>query len=135
MHIEEADLTKDGQAVEGLLHALYPEHPTRRFRPSDTSRGTSAWLARDRDTAVGLLISSSIDDGWERYAIIEQLVVLPEHRGKGIGRGLIETAMEHLGRDGTTVVFVTTNDDAAQRFYERAGFSPTGPWLARSPQP
>ena len=62
----------------------------------------------------------------ERFAELETLAVLPEHRGKGIGRRLMETVyvrMRTLGVEELSVVVVEQNEDA-RRFYEAEGFLP-----------
>ncbi|MCC7141982.1 MAG: GNAT family N-acetyltransferase [Candidatus Eisenbacteria bacterium] len=54
--------------------------------------------------------------------------VAPEHRRHGVGRSLVESILEWARSRGvsTLCLTVTSNDDAATRFYERLGFAPTG---------
>lgn len=59
-------------------------------------------------------------------AELETLAVLPDHRGEGIGRALMEEVFEELRRLGVeqwAVGAISTNADAI-RFYERLGVLP-----------
>ena len=67
-------------------------------------------------------------------AYLEELYVVPERRGHGLGRGLLEAAMELARERGAARIDLnTTVDDAAARtLYESAGFTnregaPDGP--------
>lgn len=55
------------------------------------------------------------------------LVVEPEHRGQGIGRLLLDAALQELKRLGAPRVVLSTaqRNDAAQRLFASAGFRPT----------
>ncbi len=48
--------------------------------------------------------------------------------GLGVGRALMERALETLAREGFDVatLWVLTSNERARRFYERAGFAPDG---------
>jgi ribosomal protein S18 acetylase RimI-like enzyme len=67
-------------------------------------------------------------------AYLEELYVVPERRGQGLGRALLEAAMEHArGRGAAHIDLGTSEDDVAARaLYESAGFTnreggPQGP--------
>ncbi len=61
----------------------------------------------------------------KKVAIIEDMVVLPEYRGKGFGDGILEAAILHAREVGCGRVTLLTDDvnHSAIRFYERSGFS------------
>ena len=61
-------------------------------------------------------------------AHLEDFVVRPELRGKGIGSGLIAHAIEQSRKDGLLRLILLTDGDNvnAQRLYERAGFTRSG---------
>ena len=64
------------------------------------------------------------------YAELEDLYVLPQERGKGIGRALINAAEEWSQRYGCTSLSVTVTPDGQTRhnlllFYEKLGFTNT----------
>jgi ribosomal protein S18 acetylase RimI-like enzyme len=67
-------------------------------------------------------------------AYIEELYVVPERRGEGLGRALLEAAMEAARAAGATHVELNTGetDTEARSLYESAGFTnreggPDGP--------
>ena len=67
-------------------------------------------------------------------AYLEELYVVPDRRGRGLGRALLEPAMEHARERGATRIDLNTSkeDVAARALYESAGFTnregrPDGP--------
>lgn len=67
-------------------------------------------------------------------AHVEELYVVPERRGRGIGRALLSAAMAAAREAGATHVELTTgeSDEAARALYESEGFTnfeggPDGP--------
>lgn len=67
-------------------------------------------------------------------ALLEELWVRPHARGTGLGRALLDAAMEHARERGATRIELNTSvaDVAARRLYESAGFTnhegaPDGP--------
>lgn len=63
------------------------------------------------------------DSGLSAY--LEELYVVPELRGKGTGRALLEAAMETARAAGATHMDLNTGetDTAARALYESAGFT------------
>jgi ribosomal protein S18 acetylase RimI-like enzyme len=65
---------------------------------------------------------------------LEELYVVPQRRGQGIGRALLEAAMEAARQEGAAHIDLGTSEDdtAARALYERLGFTnregkPDGP--------
>jgi GNAT superfamily N-acetyltransferase len=59
-------------------------------------------------------------------AVVRELYVLPQHRGKGIASKLVEAMEKELASKGITVMtseFPTANF-IAERFYKAKGFRP-----------
>jgi ribosomal protein S18 acetylase RimI-like enzyme len=58
-------------------------------------------------------------------AYLEELYVVPKHRGRGLGRALLESAMEHARERGAAHIDLGTSEDdiAARALYESAGFT------------
>src|SRR5918995_4541209 len=69
-------------------------------------------------------------------AYLEELYVVPERRGRGLGRALLEAAMDHARERGAARIDLNTSVDdvAARALYESAGFTnreggPEGPTM------
>ena len=67
-------------------------------------------------------------------AYLEELYVIPDRRGEGLGRALLEAAMEEARAHGADHIDLGTSEDdtAARALYESAGFTnregrPDGP--------
>ena len=67
-------------------------------------------------------------------AYLEELYVVPERRGQGLGRALLEAVMDEARERGAAHIDLTTSEDdvAARALYEAAGFTnleggPDGP--------
>ena len=65
---------------------------------------------------------------------LEELYVVPDRRGQGLGRALMEAAIDHARRKGATHMDLGTGEEdvAARALYEGLGFSnregrPDGP--------
>jgi ribosomal protein S18 acetylase RimI-like enzyme len=72
--------------------------------------------------------------GQNAHSYLEELYVVPSLRGQGIGRALLEAAMETARTEGATQMELGTSEDdeAARSLYESAGFTnregrPDGP--------
>lgn len=87
-------------------------------------------VARDGDAILGmvnLLFTVSTALG-ERVALLEDMVVAPAARGRGIGSELLRAAIEHARAQGCRRITLLTDgtNEAAQRFYARHGFAASG---------
>ncbi len=61
----------------------------------------------------------------QRVGLLEDVIMQPQVRGRGIGQALLDAALDHARRRGCarlTLLADVTNAGAI-RFYERAGFS------------
>jgi ribosomal protein S18 acetylase RimI-like enzyme len=72
--------------------------------------------------------------GQNAHSYLEELYVVPSQRGRGIGKTLLEAAMDAARTEGATHMELGTSEDdrAALALYESAGFtnregSPDGP--------
>lgn len=72
----------------------------------------------DRAIAMGRLISDGASDGY-----IQDLVVLPEHRGKGIGASMVKELVR-AGLDMGLVWIGLIAEEGTEGFYDDLGFAP-----------
>ncbi|MFN7971716.1 MAG: GNAT family N-acetyltransferase [Acidobacteriota bacterium] len=93
-------------------------------------------LARGQDGApVGILTLSTAFAIYANgeYGVIDEMFVVPAHRSRGVGARLVEAAREIGKERGWTRIDVTAPEserwDRTRRFYERQGFTFTGPKL------
>jgi len=72
---------------------------------------------------VNLLFTVSTAEG-ARVLLLEDMVVDPAHRGRGVGLALVEAAIAFAAEQGCARITLLTDEDnaSAQWFYGRAGF-------------
>ena len=133
----------DAPALGRLLHAFNTEfeEPT---PDADVIAERAAPLIESGEVTV--LFAGDGPDGFAQLrfrpslytgvldAYLEELYVVPERRGHGLGRALLEAAMEHARQRGAAHIDLGTSEDdvAARALYESAGFTnreggPNGP--------
>jgi GNAT superfamily N-acetyltransferase len=79
------------------------------------------WIAGDADRVVG---SIAMVDAGEGVGQLRWFLLVPEVRGSGLGRRLLDAALDYGRERGFARVFLWTFADleGARRLYERAGF-------------
>lgn len=149
--------------LQPLWESLHEHHVTvapelgalaRRRSPADSwlvRRDLYSWILVEPGAFVFLAESALMPVGYalahlrgpkeswatgERIAVLETLAVLPEQRGRGIGRALARAVFGELRRLGVRefeVSAIAANVDAI-RFYRRLGVLPfTNTYLGRVP--
>ena len=60
-------------------------------------------------------------------ALLQDLIVEPGHRRRGVGRRLLDAMLDHLKARGAPLVVLSTahRNETAQRLFAQAGFRPT----------
>ncbi|MEO1015483.1 MAG: GNAT family N-acetyltransferase [Pseudomonadota bacterium] len=83
-------------------------------------------MENDAGAVVAGAVVGFRDNGAERFAIIEDFVVSPDHRGAGLGRALLDAIFAEAERRGAGRLLLETGrgNAAAQKLFERAGFAP-----------
>jgi ribosomal-protein-alanine N-acetyltransferase len=86
--------------------------------------GVSLTLARDTEgTTTGFSLVRSVADESELLLI----AVSPDHRRKGVGRGLLGHFLEHARSEGIARAHLEVRDgNPAIQMYRHAGFEPIG---------
>ena len=111
-----ADLYVTSRAGAGALipPSLHDAQDVRRWMRDDFFPRAEVWFAVDEDdTPLGIL--SLKGDDW-----LEQLYVLPQAQGQGIGRTLVEHAK--LQRPAGLQLWAFASNAPARAFYEANGF-------------
>ena len=95
-------------------------------RYTDPSReDMRAWMAWDGETALGLVHVIVHAHGWraEPVTYLQDLFTVPEARGKGIARALIETVYADADASGRPSVYwlTQTGNATARVLYDRIG--------------
>ena len=91
-------------------------------------RASPWFVAVVRDGAAGLVcvINEPGAPAHERHLVA--MWVAPEHRGVGVGDGLLAAAERWAADDGATLVslWLLDGNATAERMYRRAGYQPSG---------
>jgi len=108
-------------------------HPcTKRYGPEEVDY--SAYISNPDKTVFFAYVDNELAGQvrvikyWNGYAYIDNLAVDPKYRRQGIGRALIERAVEWTKAKGLLGLMLETqnNNVAACRLYERCGFELRG---------
>ena len=124
-------------ALNADLRARYPGDGSDYFRldAAEVRQGRGAFVvAYDADTPVGCGAVRLIDSG---VAEIKRMYVLPDLRGRGIARRMLD-ALEHEARSiGVTKLLLETGtrQPEAIALYSKAGYFPTEPFGEYPPSP
>lgn len=89
------------------------------------------FVACDGEAVVGtyeLFIMDNMAKRGRRSGIVEDVMVLPEYRGRGVGRAMMKDAMDRCRRAGCYKLTLSSNlsREEAHRFYEALGFTRHG---------
>jgi ribosomal protein S18 acetylase RimI-like enzyme len=135
--------TADAEAIGPLLHDFNTEF-------GDVTPGPAKLAERVRDLLdreqITVLVGGSGPDGvavlsfrpslWTEAleCYLAELYVVPRHRGRGLGRAMLDAAIELARGTGADYICLATSEDdvAARSLYESSGFShrerdPDGP--------
>lgn len=89
--------------------------------------GTKVFAAELDKKVVGLVtlhLLPNMTFGSRPYALIENVVTAHEHHGKGIGRQLMQAAMDHAWLETAyKIMLLTGMGRGAKGFYEKLGFN------------
>lgn len=91
------------------------------FAPDAPKRITLVASKADEAKLHGFVIARCGHDQWE----IENIVVAPEHRGRGIGRALLHEMLRMAREENAKSVLleVRNSNSAARQLYAKAGFA------------
>lgn len=117
-------------AIAGFVRQLEPAAPPLRAGHLERiveSPGGALLVARggsDENGIVGMLTLAWYPIPTGLHAWIEDVVVDPAARGRGVGEALVRAAIDRARREGATVLDLTSRPEreAANRLYLRIGF-------------
>jgi GNAT superfamily N-acetyltransferase len=128
----------DAETVARLLHDFNTEFDTptpgvavltRRLQSLLANTSTIAYLVGEPAAGVALvtLRSNVWYDG--PVALLDELYVVPDRRGHGLGAAMIHRLISDAHKKGVSAIEINVDagDVDAQRFYERHGFSGVDP--------
>jgi GNAT superfamily N-acetyltransferase len=113
------------ESVEGNLQAY-----EQAFSKIDADPNNMVFVAEDEGTIIGCLqvtyIANLSFEGGTR-ALVEAVRVADSHQGQGLGKRLMNHAIDLARERGCKIVQLTSNKERpdAIRFYEQLGFQPT----------
>ena len=108
------DLTEEGENI--LLETLRPEAVRERIE----SGQYSTYLALEGNKVVGIISMKEVTH-------LYHLFVSESHQGRGIAKKLWETALRECLSDRQIKEITVNASGYAVGFYQKIGFSPTGP--------
>lgn len=129
-----ADVTfrVDGEAMSRFWTDQYAD--TFRLQGRENARAAAfsfpehTLAAKEGEKVVGMIVFSEAYANFEGEAlipdsaIVNNVYVLPEYRGRGIGRQLLDAAQERLQNYSTIVLYVYEDNLDAKDFYQHYGF-------------
>ncbi len=127
----------DAEAIGRLLHEFNSEFDEPTPGPGRLTERVRQLLA---DSEITVPLGGSSPDGlavlrfrpdiWTQgfECYLAELYVVPAHRGQGLGRALMQAAIELARGEGAEYMYLGTGeeDSAARALYESLGFSPRG---------
>jgi GNAT superfamily N-acetyltransferase len=116
-HLVASVLAEYGLNVDPVLEADL-EYPSASYQ--------GAWVAVHNEQVIGSVAIRLLDEG--DVAELKRMYLQPEHRGRGLGRALLNQAVDWAKdkRCRSIVLDTSTAMTSAQRLYEAAGFARTG---------
>jgi RimJ/RimL family protein N-acetyltransferase len=130
-HIDAFHATFDTVARERLYLAFLEAPPieqTRDFVRKTMARGCPQLVALDGDCVVGWCDVLAMDRPAMRHSGVLGIGLLPEWRGRGIGRRLMERALEAARDFGLSRIELSVREDntRAAALYAKLGFAVEG---------
>src|SRR4051794_13824849 len=134
MRVERAAIFSDeAQALIARLNAelaaMYPEEGATHFRldPAEVAAGRGGFFVARAEAPLGCGAIRRLDDD---RAEVKRMFVVPEARGRGVGRAILEALVAEARTLGAARVVLETGIRQAEALalYERTGFTRIPPW-------
>jgi ribosomal protein S18 acetylase RimI-like enzyme len=119
-------LIHDYWSFEGIHHFQQDLVTQQLLRLFNESHLGSCWLSLANNVAVGYLLAVYVFslENLGLTAEIDELFILPQYRGKGVGKALLQTAELEFLQIGCTSISlqVARGNEPARSFYHRNGY-------------
>ena len=119
---------RDSPRVAACVNAAYRHYVERIGRPPSPMTADygkvieecRATVVEDRDRIIGVLVLAVTEEGF----LLENVAVDPSHRGKGLGRILLEFAEAEARREGFESIYLYTHEKMTenQALYAKIGY-------------
>ena len=105
----------------------YPVEDLQDLKKSYGGVGDSFLVAEDEGRVIG---TCGVKADGDQTAILRRFFVDSRHRGKGVGRGLLEQALAFCSKNNFKEVVIRTAASMEQAIHvcRKAGFQPDGDW-------
>lgn len=116
-------MTEFGASGEGFsIHDAEVDHMAEAY----AGPGAAYFVVTDGARVLGGGGVARLAGGDERVCELKKMYFLPEARGAGMGRALLDRCLDAARELGYTYCYIETLNSmhAAKRLYERAGFQP-----------
>lgn len=126
------------EASDAYLSNLYPPESNHLSSPHDLSKAHVRFLGYlEGSEVVGCGAIQILKDEEGAYGEIKRLFVLPDYRGQGISKVLMEALERHLINQGVYLSRLETgiHQPEALGLYQRLGYLERGPYGDYSPDP
>jgi len=114
------------KVAAGTIASQYLQYLLTRCRETDGKIfvGESGGRVVGMVCVMARVSSAAVDEEEYEYAYISDLVLLADHRGKGLGRKLLQRAEEHAQSQGANLlrIHVLARNEVARTLYLRSGF-------------
>lgn len=131
VHVRSWQAAYRGRIADRILDALDPQARARMWRAALGQPGQETWVAEEGDRVIGFLHlapTRDADDDPKRVVEVRAVYLLPERWRGGVGRALLERALERareLGFDELTL-WVLESNSGARAFYRAMGLRADG---------
>jgi GNAT superfamily N-acetyltransferase len=138
LHRHQASVCPEVAGLEVLSETASAEIVGEMYRRWLSQPDAFAFVAEDEERPVGFVIGFYEEPHfmWEtgRVGHVDSFYVLPETRGQGVGRRLMEAAYAAMREAGisTVALEMVADNEVARRFYEQEGFTTTFIQMHRS---
>ena len=117
------NILSNKKANHGELNFGFSEKYLTRLKELLSNKYAYQIILMDGNNFVAYIASA--ETFWPNYLTIIEVFVSPEYQGKGVGKMLLEHAIDFAKKEGLEGLMVQTETEnlPAQKLYERTGFN------------